>query len=225
MLAPATAMLSRALGRARLALFWERLWPALASIATAVGLFLALSWFGLWVSLPPLGRAIGLFVFFVLAVAATVPLFKVRWPIAIEGLRRLDRNSLLPHRPATAIADRMAPEAGDSFAVALWRAHLERALRAAPSLKAGNAGSAGRRARSLCVARAGARSRGRGVLHRRQRPHQAHRRRVRLAWRGDAGQLPDRRLGDAAGLHRPAAADPAGPAPRRADRRRAPAVR
>ena len=66
-----------------------------------------------------------------------MPLFQVRWPSAIEGLRRLDRKSLLPHRPATAIADRMAPEAGDQFAVALWRAHLERALRAAPSLKAG----------------------------------------------------------------------------------------
>src|ERR1043165_5205594 len=131
------AVLARALGRARLALFWEQLWPALASIATAVGLFLALSWFGLWVSLPPLARAIGLLIFFVLAVAATVPLFKVRWPDAIEGLRRLDRKSLLPHRPATAIADRMAPEAGDSIAVALWRAHLERALRAATALKAG----------------------------------------------------------------------------------------
>jgi uncharacterized protein (TIGR02302 family) len=131
------ALLSRALGRARLALFWEELWPALASIATAAGLFLALSWFGLWVALPPLGRAIGLFIFFVLAVAATVPLFKVRWPDAIAGLRRLDRKSLMPHRPATAIADRMAPEAGDSIAVALWRAHLERALRAATALKAG----------------------------------------------------------------------------------------
>src|SRR6476620_1331955 len=131
------AMLARALGRARLAIFWERLWPALASLATAVGLFLALSWLGLWVSIPPLARALGLLAFFVLAVAATVPLFQVRWPRAIEGLRRLDRTSLLPHRPATAIADRMAPEAGDSFAVALWRAHLERALRAATALKAG----------------------------------------------------------------------------------------
>ena len=131
------AMLARALGRARLSIFWERLWPALASIATAAGLFLALSWLGLWVSLPPLARAIGVFVFFVLAVAATLPLFQVRWPAAIEGLRRLDRTSLLPHRPATAIADRMAPEAGDQFAVALWRAHLERALRRAEALKAG----------------------------------------------------------------------------------------
>ena len=36
--------------------------------------------------------------------AATVPLFTVRWPNAIEGLRRIDRHSLLPHRPATAPA-------------------------------------------------------------------------------------------------------------------------
>jgi uncharacterized protein (TIGR02302 family) len=131
------AALSRALARARWAIFWERLWPALASIATAAGLFIALSWLGVWLWLPPLGRPIGLFVFFVLAVAATLPLIHVRWPSAVEGLRRLDRHSLLPHRPATAIADTMAPEAGDSFAVALWRAHLERALRAANALKAG----------------------------------------------------------------------------------------
>ena len=115
----------------------KRLWPALASLATAGGLFLALSWFGLWVSIPPLARAIGVLAFFALAVAAALPLVRLRWPDAVAGLRRLDRNSLLPHRPATAIADRMAPEAGDSFAVALWRAHLERALRAASSLKAG----------------------------------------------------------------------------------------
>ena len=130
-------MLVRALLRARWSIFWERLWPALASIATAIGLFLALSWLGLWMWLPPLGRAIGLFAFFVLATAATVPLFFVRLPTAVEGLRRLDRRSLLPHRPATAIADDMAPEAADQFAMALWRAHVERALRAARALRAG----------------------------------------------------------------------------------------
>jgi uncharacterized protein (TIGR02302 family) len=131
------AVLARALTRARWSIFWESLWPALASIATAIGLFLALSWLGVWLMLPPIGRAIGMFAFFVLTAAATVPLFFVRAPSAIEGLRRLDRTSLLPHRPATAIADKMAPEAGDPFAVALWRAHLERALRTARELKAG----------------------------------------------------------------------------------------
>ena len=52
---------------------------------------------------------------------------------------------------------------------------------------------------------------------------QAHRRGVRLARRGGAGEFPHRRLGHAAGLYRPAAGDPAGPAPGR-DRaaRRAP---
>ena len=130
-------LLSRALSRARLSILWERLWPAFATIATAAGLFLAASWLGLWLALPPLGRAIGVFLFFVLAVAACVPLFLVRVPRAADGLRRLDRNSELPHRPATAIADEMAPEGSDPFSTALWRAHMERSLAAARTLKAG----------------------------------------------------------------------------------------
>ena len=42
------ARLARALGRARWSILWERLWPVLATIATAVGLFLVLSWLGVW---------------------------------------------------------------------------------------------------------------------------------------------------------------------------------
>jgi uncharacterized protein (TIGR02302 family) len=129
--------LARALWRARWSILWERLWPALASVATAAGLFLVLSWLGLWLWLPPLGRAIGLFAFAVVAVAAIVPLFLVRLPSTEDGLRRLDRMSQLPHRPATAIADRIAPETADQFSTALWRAHRERALRAARALRAG----------------------------------------------------------------------------------------
>jgi len=129
--------LTRALGRARWTIFWERLWPALASIATVIGLFLALSWLGLWLWLPPLGRAIGLGAFFLLTAAAFAPLLMLRLPSRTDGLRRLDRNSGLPHRPATAIADEIAAPSEDSFALALWRAHIERVLRAAKTLKAG----------------------------------------------------------------------------------------
>ena len=60
---PTRALLARALKLARGSLLWERLWPALATLLTAVGLFLAFSWSGLWVVLPPLARAIGLLVF------------------------------------------------------------------------------------------------------------------------------------------------------------------
>src|SRR5499433_74623 len=130
-------LLARALRRARWTIFWERLWPALASLATVIGLFLALSWLGLWLWLPPAGRAIGLGIFFLLTAAAFVPVLMLRVPSRIEGLRRLDRNSGLPHRPATAIADEIAAPTEDSYSVALWRAHIERALRAAKTLKAG----------------------------------------------------------------------------------------
>jgi uncharacterized protein (TIGR02302 family) len=130
-------LLGRALRRARWAGFWERLWPALAALATAIGLFLAVSWLGVWLALPPLGRAIGLFAFALLTAAATGPLLFVRFPSHDEGLRRLDRTSGLPHRPATAIADELATSREDPWAQALWRAHVERALAAARNLVAG----------------------------------------------------------------------------------------
>src|SRR5947199_6078565 len=115
-------LLARALRRARWTIFWERLWPALASLATVVGLFLALSWLGLWLWLPPIGRAIGLGVFFLLTAAAFAPLTMLRVPSRMEGLARLDRNSGLPHRPATAMADEIAAPTQDTFSLALWRA-------------------------------------------------------------------------------------------------------
>src|SRR6266853_2358890 len=130
-------VLTRALVRARWTIFWERLWPALASVATVIGLFLAVSWLGLWLWMPPIARAIGLGIFFLLTAAAFAPLLMLRVPSRAEGLRRLDRNSGLPHRPATAIADEIAAPTQDSYSVALWRAHIERALRAAKTLRAG----------------------------------------------------------------------------------------
>src|SRR5437870_11329037 len=114
-------VLARALGRARWTIFWERLWPALASLATDVGLFLAVSWLGLWLWLPPFARAMTLGVFFLLTAAAFAPLLMLRVPSRVEGLRRLARNSGLPHRPATAIADEIAAPSEDSYSIVLWR--------------------------------------------------------------------------------------------------------
>lgn len=130
-------MLARALQRARGSLLWERLWPALALLATALGLFLAFSWVGLWLVLPPLARAIGLFFFFFVTLAAAVPLIRLRVPSVSDGLRRLDRGSGEIHRPATAVVDEIAANPHDPVAQALWRAHVERALIAARTLKAG----------------------------------------------------------------------------------------
>jgi uncharacterized protein (TIGR02302 family) len=130
-------MLARALKRARGSLLWEGLWPALAVLATALGLFLAFSWAGLWLALPPLGRAIGLFIFALLTAVAALPLVRLRLPSVHDGLHRLDRNSGEGHRPATAVADEIAANRHDPVSQALWRAHVERALLSARKLKAG----------------------------------------------------------------------------------------
>jgi uncharacterized protein (TIGR02302 family) len=123
--------------RARWAIFWERLWPTLAALATAIGLFLALSWLGLWLWLPPLGRTLALALLGGIAIWAAFPFFFLRLPGATDALRRIDRASGLRHRPATAIADRLAVTSQDPYSLALWNAHVERALQSARALKAG----------------------------------------------------------------------------------------
>ena len=131
------SLLAAAVWRAQLAIFWERLWPLLSLLATVVGLFLALSWLGLWLWLPPLGRAVAVLSLALLTVAALVPLGFLRLPAATDGLRRLDRVSGLLHRPATAIADQLAVSHKDPYSLALWNAHVERALSAARAFKSG----------------------------------------------------------------------------------------
>ena len=155
--------------RARGSLLWERLWPALAALLTAFGLFLAFSWAGLWSVLPPLGRAIGLVVFALLTLAAAVPLIRLRLPSLHEGLRRLDRGSGQAHRPATTIADRIASHQTDPVSQALWRAHVERALMSARRFKAGWPQPQAVAARPDRVARFGAAAGGGDLLRRRQR--------------------------------------------------------
>src|SRR5205085_3966632 len=133
----ADTLLARALRRAWWTILWERLWPALASLAVAVGIFLAVSWAGLWLWLPPMGRAVALFILIVLVAVSAVPLLRFRLPSTYDGLRRLDRGSGLAHRPATALADEIAAGERDQVSLALWRAHVEQAVRAAAALKAG----------------------------------------------------------------------------------------
>jgi len=131
------ALLEATLKRARWTIFWERLWPALTSLATAVGLFLALSWLGLWLWLPPLGRAAALIACAAIAIVAAWPFVFVRMPGARDALSRIDRGSGMPHRPATAITDDLAVTPKDPYSLALWNAHVERALNAARALKSG----------------------------------------------------------------------------------------
>jgi uncharacterized protein (TIGR02302 family) len=132
-----SSRLAVAARRARYAILWERVWPPLAALATAAGLFLALSWLGLWLWLPPLARGAGLVVFGALAVWAAFPFLYLRVPGFADALHRLDRASGLRHRPATTLADRLAVNAQDPYALAVWNAHVARSLQNANVLRAG----------------------------------------------------------------------------------------
>jgi len=133
--AVARLRLDQALQRAQLAIAWERVWPALASLITVIGLFLVVSWAGLWVALPFIARAIGLGLFAALGVGAAFPLLRFRWPSREAALGRLDRGSGIRHRPATALTDTLATQ--DPIAQALWQAQRERTLATVKRIRAG----------------------------------------------------------------------------------------
>jgi uncharacterized protein (TIGR02302 family) len=134
---PLPSRLALAARRARYAILWERVWPPLAALANAAGLFLALSWLGLWLWLPPLGRVAGLIAFGALTLWAAFPFLFLRLPGFADALHRLDRVSGVRHRPATTMADRLAVNAQDPYALALWNAHIARSLANANALRAG----------------------------------------------------------------------------------------
>lgn len=132
----ALGALSLAVTRTRQALLWESVWPVLAAILCAFGIFLALSWAGLWISLPPYARIAGVALFALLLIAILVPAIRIRIPGLRDAVSRLDRSNIAAHRPATALTDRLATKTEDPLAQALWRAHLDRTAEAAKNLRA-----------------------------------------------------------------------------------------
>ena len=70
-------------------------------------------------------------------IASLSPLAWLRLPRRAEALARLDLTSGIDHRPATALADRLAPTASDPVMEALWRAHRAHEAERAKNLRAG----------------------------------------------------------------------------------------
>lgn len=117
--------LYRRIGIARLAVAWERLWPALWPAPLAIGLFCILALFDVlphlswWLhSLALLALAAGL----IAAVIRGAMAF--RWPGIAAGERRVERASGLSHRPLAVLADQ--PATGGAEAAAVWRVHQQR---------------------------------------------------------------------------------------------------
>ncbi|MEN0087211.1 MAG: TIGR02302 family protein [Pseudomonadota bacterium] len=128
----------RTVVEARIALFWESLWPRLQPALAVVILFVAASWFGLWTQLPQWARIGGLVVFAVTFIASLAPLRGVVLPSKAKARSRVEAKSATAHRPLTAQNDRIAnADQNDPTTQALFEAHRRRMAEQLHDVKAG----------------------------------------------------------------------------------------
>lgn len=124
--------------RARLALFWERLWPRLVPVMIVIAAFATVVFFDILPSLPMWIHVVALIAFAATIIAALVRLPRgLRWPSAAEGRRRIETASDLRHRPLETLIEPIAVGADNPEARALWAAHQARAKVALATIKAG----------------------------------------------------------------------------------------
>src|SRR5262245_47319921 len=117
----------RKIGLAWAALAWEGLWPRLVPLLAFVALFIAAAHLDLFSGLDPWVHT-GLLVFLALAFIG-LGWWRLRdfaWPTHEAAVRRLERDSKVPHRPLVAVQDRLAAGSDDSMSTALWEAHRRR---------------------------------------------------------------------------------------------------
>lgn len=134
--------LSRSFARkvrlSKLALYFERLWPRLWLLIGLFVLFALLSFVGVWPYLGPLVHKAVLAGFALAAVGAVAYAVSVPWPDRDEAIRRIERRSGIPHRPATSYEDTLSSGSTNAETSALWQAHRQRLARAIARLRVGN---------------------------------------------------------------------------------------
>ncbi len=121
--------IERRIAFARAAIVWERLWPRLWPAAGILGAVIALALLGVFEHLPVTLHALVLIVAFSAAAYFLWTRFQdFGLPDWIDGARRVERDSALPHRPITERYDRLAAGYGDALAETLWHAHVRALL-------------------------------------------------------------------------------------------------
>jgi uncharacterized protein (TIGR02302 family) len=131
------AKFARKVAASRWALLFERLWPRLWLVLGLVGLFLVVSLLGIWPHLPEMVHLALLAAFGLAGLASLVFAARVRFPSHEEAVRRIERVSGVPHRPASSYEDTITANADDPRTSALWQAHRARLAAALARLRVG----------------------------------------------------------------------------------------
>lgn len=133
----ASRVFERKIWRARAAGVFEQLWLKLWLVLGVVAAFLLVSYLGLWPHLPAALHILLLGVFGVALLAALVSLARVTWPSREDAIRRIERVSGVPHRPASSYEDTLSAQSSDPATAALWEAHRSRMAALLKKLKSG----------------------------------------------------------------------------------------
>ncbi len=132
------ATFERKVRRSRLVLLLERLWPKAWLLLGLAVLFLVVSMAGLWPLLPALVHKLVLIAFAAAAAAILFAAIRTPLPDRESGLRRMERVSGLPHRPASSYEDTLADaDQAQPETRALWQAHRARLAAMLARLKVG----------------------------------------------------------------------------------------
>jgi uncharacterized protein (TIGR02302 family) len=130
-------LLDRKLALAKLALSWEGLWRAAFPGLMLAGVVVLVVLTGVVALLPGVVK-IAVFAAAGLALAWSLrPLLALRWPDDAAALRRLEVESNLKHRPATAWRDQLADPGAGQESRALWQEHRARMAARLAALRAG----------------------------------------------------------------------------------------
>lgn len=118
--------LNRKIFAARLALFWERLWPACFPALFVAGVFLLAALVGLLEILPQAIHALALAAFAGAFIIALRPLLALRWPDASQALRFLESRAGMRHRPASSYRDTLDVSLSTPDTLRIWQHHKQR---------------------------------------------------------------------------------------------------
>ncbi|WP_072370844.1 TIGR02302 family protein [Hyphomicrobium sp. NDB2Meth4] len=134
---PIDAKFARKVRMSRFALFFERLWPRIWILLGLVGFFLLVSLAGIWPLMSDPLHYIALAAFAIAAVAAVLYALRTPYPAREEAVRRIERVSGVPHRPASSYEDTVTANADDPRTAAIWQAHRARLSAALAKLRVG----------------------------------------------------------------------------------------
>lgn len=117
---------------------FEQLWVRLWWFAATAGVFLIVSLAGLWAHLNDSVHLGLLAAFGIAALASIIYAARISWPSREDAIRRIERVSGVPHRPATSFEDTLTAQASDPSTRVIWQAHRERMAAAMARLKPGS---------------------------------------------------------------------------------------